>query len=143
MNEIIPVTDRQIGTDTVRAVNARDLHAFLEIARDFNQWTREQISRAMLVEGRDYLTYEDVVQLPSGAKYRKEYALTLDSAKHIAIRSHCKGAQKLHPLGANQHAQICAPLTRRRGLSLSFEEKVEPSTGGRPNGAGHRFPKTG
>ena len=49
---------------TVPAVNARDLHAFLGVKRDFNAWMKTQIKRARLVEGRDYLTYHEVVQVP-------------------------------------------------------------------------------
>lgn len=76
---------------TIQTVNARELHAFLGVSRDFNQWMREQIERARLVEGRDYLTYEEVVQVPhqGGARSTKkiQYAITLDAAKHIGMMS--------------------------------------------------------
>lgn len=84
---LIAVTERQIGGETVQSADGRELHAFLGIAKDFNQWMREQIARARLVEGRDYLTYEVVVQLSSGAKRRKECALTIDAAKHVSMMS--------------------------------------------------------
>lgn len=84
---LVDVFEAEIGGVKMRAADARELHAFLGVARDFNQWLREQIDRARLVDGRDYLTYEDVVQLPSGAKRRKECTLSLDAAKHIGMMS--------------------------------------------------------
>lgn len=84
---LIEVTQREIGGESVQSADARQLHSFLAIAKDFNQWMREQIARARLVSNRDYLPYETVVQLPSGAKHRKECALTIEAAKHIAMMS--------------------------------------------------------
>jgi anti-repressor protein len=86
VNELIAVVGRAIGAEQVQTVNARDLHAFLGLSRDFNQWLREQIERARLVAGRDYLSYEDVGK-PTGGRPRREYALTLEAAKHIAMVS--------------------------------------------------------
>lgn len=77
---------RQIGDRTVQTVNGRELHAFLGLARDFNQWMREQIDRARLLAGRDYVSYEDVGN-PVGGRPRRECALTLDAAKHVAMMS--------------------------------------------------------
>jgi hypothetical protein len=50
--------------DFMQTVSARDLHAFLGLARDFNQWMREQIERVRLAEGRDFQSYEDVGLAP-------------------------------------------------------------------------------
>lgn len=83
---LVPVCIGSIGRVEIHTVSARDLHAFLGISRDFNQWMREQIERARLISGRDYLFYEDVGN-PSGGRPRKECTLTLDAAKHIAMMS--------------------------------------------------------
>ena len=84
--QLIAIHERAVGAES-QSVSARELHAFLGLSRDFNVWITDAIARARLAPGRDYLTYEDVVQLPSGAKYRKECALTIDAAKHIAMMS--------------------------------------------------------
>ena len=59
-----------------RAVNARELHAFLEVGKDFSSWIKKQIERCDLVEYQDFevftrplfmiiqwKTYEEVDQL--------------------------------------------------------------------------------
>lgn len=86
MNELIRITARELAGGAVQTVNARELHEFLGLSRDFNQWMREQIERARLVEGRDYLSYEDVGN-PSGGRPRKECAVSIDAAKHVAMMS--------------------------------------------------------
>lgn len=77
-----------IGGELVQTVSARDLHTFLGLSRDFNQWMREQIQRVRLKEGRDFQSYEDV---GLGPRARREYTLTVEAAKHIAMMS---GADK-------------------------------------------------
>ena len=39
----------------IPAVNARDLHAFLGVKRDFTSWIKGRISQYGFVEGVDYL----------------------------------------------------------------------------------------
>jgi anti-repressor protein len=66
-------------------VNARDEHEFLEAGKDFSTWIKDRIDQYGFVEGRDYLLTKIGEQLPSGTKYRKEYYLTLDMAKELAM----------------------------------------------------------
>ena len=87
MNALIPVQNGNIGGEPVQTVNARELHEFLGVGRDFSSWVKDQIGRARLVEGRDYLLTEKGEQLPSGTKYLKDYHLTIDAAKHVAMMS--------------------------------------------------------
>lgn len=80
------IAQAKIGGISIQTVNARALHASLGVRRDFNQWMRDQIDRVRLQEERDYLSYEDVGN-PRGGRPRREYALSLDAAKHIAMMS--------------------------------------------------------
>ena len=36
MNELIQVAERQIGDGAIQTVNARELHAFLGVGKDFS-----------------------------------------------------------------------------------------------------------
>ena len=55
MNELIRIDQQEIGGSNIQTVNARDLHAFLGVGKDFSNWIKKQIERARLVEGRDYI----------------------------------------------------------------------------------------
>lgn len=94
MNELIPIDTRAIDGQAVKTVNARDLHSFLEVGRDFSNWIKAQIERARLVEGRDFINEikfaqngELKNQRVSGARERIDYYLTFDAAKHIGMMS--------------------------------------------------------
>ena len=87
MQDLIKITTSTFGEDAVQTVNARDLHAFLGVKRDFNRWMKDQIRRARLVEGRDYLSYQLVGNLPQGGRPSTEYTLTVDAAKCIGMMS--------------------------------------------------------
>lgn len=70
MDILIDVSRCRIGEETVNAVNARDLHAFLEVGKDFSNWIKDRISSYGFSEGTDYLVANFGDQLPSGMKYR-------------------------------------------------------------------------
>lgn len=40
---LIPVNQSQVGDDLVQTVNARELHAFLEVGKVFAAWIQERI----------------------------------------------------------------------------------------------------
>jgi anti-repressor protein len=87
MESQIAVVDRPIGGRKVLSISARDLHIFLESRADFTTWFKRQIERVRLVEGRDYLLHSFVEQLPSGAKSKIDYFVTVEAGKHIAMMS--------------------------------------------------------
>lgn len=75
----------KIGDEDVNAVNARNLHSSLGSRDGFAHWIQDQIGRARLVEHRDYEVLGNLPQNPQGGRPSKEYALSLDAAKHVAM----------------------------------------------------------
>lgn len=77
-----------------QAVNARDLHVFLEVGRDFPTWMKDQIERCDLVENQDYEVFPEKGENPKGGRPSKEYALSINAAKEISMMSQTeKGKQ--------------------------------------------------
>ena len=70
---------------TVPAVNARDLHAFLGVRRDFTSWVKGRIQQYGFAEGVDYLLTKTGEQLPSGTKYLAEYTITVSMGKELSM----------------------------------------------------------
>lgn len=81
-------------------VDARELHSFLEVGRDFSNWIKDRIEKYRFVQGRDYIVLEsspdwgNVLEFDSpnranqsrgGDRRSKDYALTLDMAKGVLI----------------------------------------------------------
>lgn len=75
----------KIGDEDVNAVNARGLHGALGVGRDFSNWMKDQITRARLVEHRDFEKVAQKGELSTTGQTRIEYALTLDAAKHVSM----------------------------------------------------------
>jgi phage anti-repressor protein/phage antirepressor YoqD-like protein len=97
MNELIHIAAANIGGEEIQTVNARDLHAFLEVRKDFSDWIKAQLD-GTFTQGIDFETFppkgERENQALSGWKVRIDYALTIDCAKHIAMMSRTeKGRQ--------------------------------------------------
>jgi len=83
--ELIKTTGITWNGENVTAVNARDLWKFLESRQDFSSWIKRRIEKYGFIEGRDYLLHQFMEQLPSGAKHRIEYMVSLDMAKELAM----------------------------------------------------------
>lgn len=82
---LIPTFDGVINGERQLLVNARELHAFLGSRQDFSTWIKSRIFDYDFVENQDYLLHKFMEQLPSGAKHKTDYHLTLDMAKELAM----------------------------------------------------------
>lgn len=73
-------------------MNARELHAFLGVGKDFSTWIKDRIAKFGFIEGQDYICVEgfDSPALRNqsrrgGDRRSKDYHLTLDMAKELAM----------------------------------------------------------
>jgi phage anti-repressor protein/phage antirepressor YoqD-like protein len=80
-NELIPISEN----NGKRAVNARDLHAFLESKRDFSTWIKDRIKSYDFIEGVDFQSFTEIVEREIGATKRIEYALSISMAKELSM----------------------------------------------------------
>jgi len=88
VNELIQINRTTIDDAFVQTVNAREMHTFLGVSKDFTSWIKAQIERARLVENRDFiLLTQKGEQTGRGGHNRIEYHLTIDAGKHIAMMS--------------------------------------------------------
>lgn len=80
---IIAIGSATIGGQAVETVNARDLHAFLEVKARFNDWVARRIAEYGFAEGQDF--YSELSKTPNGGRSSKEYHLSLDMAKELSM----------------------------------------------------------
>ncbi|EJF74773.1 hypothetical protein ME7_01411 [Bartonella birtlesii LL-WM9] len=78
---LIDINQTKIDGELVQTVNARDLHAFLEIKSEFRNWIKNRIKECKFRENIDFVT---AVNFYRGAQM-KEYYITLDMAKHLSM----------------------------------------------------------
>ncbi len=66
-------------------VNARDLHAFLEIGKHFGSWITDRIADIELVDNHDFGVNPNSGKNHQGGRPSKEYWLTMDTAKELSM----------------------------------------------------------
>ena len=82
----------KISEEDQQTVNARELHDFLEIKKDFSDWIKAQIDRAGFVENIDYVKTQNLSSPKKGsAKARPQmmtdYFFSISAAKEISMMS--------------------------------------------------------
>lgn len=120
----------QIGGETIQTVNARDLHAFLEVGKDFSTWIKDRIDGYGFTEKLDFEVFTETGENPSGGRPAKEYAISIDMAKELAmVERNAKGKQvrqyfiECERRAKDPLAALNDPVAMR-GLLLSYSEKV-------------------
>ena len=124
MNELIKLQPQTINGNAVETVNARELHAFLEVQTRFNDWIKNRIEQYDFVENQDFLvvTEKKVTMTDAGEKATliKEYHITLDMAKELAMVERTeKGKQ------ARQYFIECERKLRETQAKLAPKTYVE------------------
>jgi len=84
-NQLIPVFSGELSGVPAQLVDARLLHTFLESAQDFSDWIKKRIKAYSFIENTDYLIHKFMEQLPSGAKAKIDYHLSIDMAKELGM----------------------------------------------------------
>lgn len=127
-----------------RVVNARELHGFLGVGKDFSTWIKGRLDKYGFAEGEDYSAQEvlsspDLGNAKARPQIRVDYLLTIDTAKEIAMAENSeKGRQvrkyfiaceqKLHDLYA-QYGSFADRIPRNFSQALralaDAEDKVE------------------
>lgn len=84
MNEVIKVT---VNDNHEPIVSARQLHKILEVKTRFSQWVEQNFKG--FEENYDFCSVVTTTQLNQygGTKELQDYALSLDTAKHLAMMS--------------------------------------------------------
>lgn len=89
MQQLIALSHTQVANEDQQTVNARDLHAFLEVKTDFSDWAKSRIEKYDFIENEDYLLLKFKEQVPHQGGLRSvektDYIITLDMAKELSM----------------------------------------------------------
>lgn len=98
-DQILDVVEVDIGGSKQFAVDARSLHAFLEVGRDFTNWIKGRITKYGFTLDSDYVVVENLsspILASSKSRQQKQidYLLILDMAKELSmVENNEKGRQ--------------------------------------------------
>jgi phage anti-repressor protein len=145
MSSLVPVTQSTVNGETVLAVNARDLHKFLENKQKFTTWIQKRIADYGFSEGSDFTRFDlsvatkmaettgggiaEIVNsqksealestgcIEFGQQGRIEYAITIEMAKELAmVERNQKGKE------ARQYFIACEKQLKEQQILLLPEE---------------------
>lgn len=68
-----------------QVVNARELWKALGSKQEYANWIKNRLSSYGFQENVDYISFDKVIKRETGATTRREYILSLDTAKEIAM----------------------------------------------------------
>ena len=122
-NEVIPI----YNNNNQRMVNARELHEFLGVGKDFSSWIKDRINKYQFSENLDYMVFTKSGENLKGGRPSKEYYLTIDTAKEISmVENNEKGRyiRKYFIQIENEHRQQnnLQPTSGINALKLIVEE---------------------
>ena len=87
---LIPVFTGAIANTTVQLCDARTLHTFMQVRRDFTNWIKARIRKFGFTAGEDFIAVENLsspnlVSSKARAQKLTDYHLTLDMAKELSM----------------------------------------------------------
>lgn len=83
---LVPVFTGTIKNQSVQLCNARDLHAFLAVGRDFATWIKDRIAEYGFAKGEDFIMVSAPPIRGAGNRgKRTDYHLTLDMGKELGM----------------------------------------------------------
>lgn len=96
--DLLPI--RPMGNASAEpGVLASALHMALGLRKDFSNWAKAAITRAMLVDGIDFILIrpERRIKMHGGDRRSRDWVLSLTAAKHVALMSATqRGAEVRH-----------------------------------------------
>jgi len=87
---LVPVFAGTLSNTSTQLCDARNLHGFMLVLRDFSDWIKGRIRKFGFVDGVDFITVKnlsspDLGSAKSRAQTLIDYHLTLDMAKELAM----------------------------------------------------------
>jgi len=134
-NPFPAVIEGRIGDAAVQTVNARDLHAGLEVGKDFSNWIKDRIAAYDFKENSDFVCSPVLASEGRGGHNRLDYYLTIDMAKELSMVERNDAGKRMRAYFIDCERRLkdrpafdpIAVLNdpgAMRGLLLTYTEKV-------------------
>ena len=116
------------NNETVQTVDARQLHAFLGVSRDFTTWIKGRISEYGFVHGVDYLLTKSGGQVPHQGGLRSVtisvYHLTVDMAKELSMVEKTDKGREARRYFIECEKQLMQEHKARQGVQLELHKQI-------------------
>lgn len=124
-NGLVPIYKGEGG----QVVDARELHEFLNVGKDFSNWIKDKFEKYGFIEDDDYTPILANRSDGKAGKPRIEYALTINTAKEIAmVENNDKGRvvrRYFIEVENRTRLQQPKPMTTAEIIAASAQQLVE------------------
>jgi len=125
LEELIKIQKLQIGNDTELSVSARDLHSTLEVKTVFADWIKRRVNDAQLIKGQDFMIILKNENNSVGPP-KKEYTITVDAAKHIAMMEKSQKGKQIR----EYFIQVEKEVRRQKPCVFDLPPQIEQKAAG-------------
>lgn len=119
MNQLIAITEEN-GKKTV---NARELHTFLGVGRDFTNWVKDRIEKYGFVDGLDYSPI--LAKTSEGGRPKIEYHISLDMAKELSMVENNEKGQEARRYFIECERKLNTPVNSTDMLTASLQAMLQ------------------
>lgn len=89
LNALLPVADLEVGEELKKTVNARQLHRWLGVGKDFSTWINNRIQQYGFEQDKDFVVVEEfspnLGKTSKGGRPCIEYHLATAMAKELSM----------------------------------------------------------
>ena len=123
--ELINISNINVGEDLIQTVNARDLHTFLGVGKDFSNWIKDRIEMYGFAENVDYLVFSPNLGNNQKGRPVKEYHVSLDMAKELSMVDRGEKGKEIRKYFLKCEKIAKESLHRVQSLPTTFVEALE------------------
>ena len=126
MNELFNLRPVVIAGNQIRAVDARELHTFLVVGRDFSNWIKDRIEQGLFVEGKDYVLTLTKTGVRSNV-VQKDYAISISMAKELSMleRNEQGKLARQYFIECEERLAAIAPVQHQIAVDNWRKERIE------------------
>lgn len=124
VNTVVNVANNLVGDDVIQTVNARELHMFLGVGKDFSTWIKDRIEAYDFTENQDYvLTLTKIGERRNVVQ--KDYFVSLDMAKELSMVDRGEKGKEVRKYFIQCEKAVKESLQRAPALPANFVEALE------------------
>lgn len=113
MNELIKIKKQAFQEEEVNAVDARELHVFLESKQDFSTWIKNRVKQYGFVENQDFVRFHKKMEANNATMI--DYTLSIDMAKELSmVERNAKGKE------ARQYFIQCEKVAKEQSTVVAL-----------------------
>jgi anti-repressor protein len=126
----VPVTSNVVGDEVIQTANARNVHSYLGVGKDFSNWIKDRIEAYGFSEGSDYIVVEilstpNLANANSRPQKLKEYFVSIDMAKELSMVDRGERGKEVRKYFLNCEKSLKESLQRAPMLPTNFVEALE------------------